>query len=187
MPRRHMSGLPVARFLMVMGSLSPLFVLWAIRGTREIPDKWWGSFCLACVIIPNLTLYWRWHIAHARNDHRVIIVLSARDQSEHLLVYLFAMLIPLLGSISVEQETSLLSWWHSRSSYFTFWHMNLHYLNVLFALFGYRVFTVEAATSATLGAKNSNTVVVLSKRPSIPPSTQIDTIRVSDTVLVEKG
>ena len=97
MPRRHMSGLPVARFLMVMGSLSPLFVLWAIRGTREIPDKWWGSFCLACVIIPNLTLYWRWHIAHARNDHRVIIVLSARDQSEHLLVYLFAMLIPLFG------------------------------------------------------------------------------------------
>ena len=187
MPRRHMSGLPVARFLMVMGSLSPLFVLWAIRGTREIPDKWWGSFCLACVIIPNLTLYWRWHIAHARNDHRVIIVLSARDQSEHLLVYLFAMLIPIFGVDLGGTRDIVAVLVAFAFIVFTFWHMNLHYMNVLFALFGYRVFTVEAATSATLGAKNSNTVVVLSKRPSIPPSTQIDTIRVSDTVLVEKG
>lgn len=170
---------------MVIGSLSPLFVLWAIRGAHEIPDECWVSFCVACVIIPNLALYWRWHVAHVRNDHRIIIVRSAKDQSEHLLVYLFAMLIPLFGVDLGGTRDTVAVLVAFAFIVFIFWHMHLHYMNVIFALFGYRVFTVQAATSAR-AEENSKSVVLLSKRLSIAPSTQIDTIRVSDTVLVEK-
>jgi hypothetical protein len=183
----YKGGLPIARFLMVVGSLSPLFFLWAIRGARAIPDAWWSLFCLACAVIPNLALYYRWRLAHANNDHRIIIVRSAKDQSEHLLVYLFAMLIPLFG-VDLGSTRDIVSVLVAfLFIVFIFWHMNLHYVNVAFALFGYHVFTVEAATSAAGGSHETTaTVVVLSKRCAIPPSTQLDTIRLSDTVLVVK-
>jgi hypothetical protein len=182
------SGLRLARLLMVVGSLSPLFILWAIRGTRVVPDTWWASFCVACVVIPNLVLYLRWRIANKRNDHRVVIARSARDQSEHLLVYLFAMLIPLFGVDLGSSRDVLAVLAAFAFVVFIFWHMNLHYMNILFALFGYRVFTVEAATSATAGEDSpTRTVVVLSKRALITPLAHIDAIRLSDTVLVEKG
>jgi hypothetical protein len=181
------SGLGIARLLMVVGSLSPLFVLWAIRGARGIPDRWWTGFCIAFVVLPNLGLYIRWRVAHVRNDHRVIIAQTAKDQSDHLLVYLFAMLIPLFGvdlggirdTIAVLVAFSFVT--------FIFFHMNLHYINILFALLGYQVFTVQVVTSASTGSPTmSRSVVMLSKRSSIAPLTQIDAIRLSDTVLVEK-
>ena len=34
----HGEGLKLARLLMVLSSVSPLFVLWAIRGTTLVPD-----------------------------------------------------------------------------------------------------------------------------------------------------
>jgi hypothetical protein len=182
------SGLRIARFLMVVGSLSPLFILWAIRGAHGIPDKWWISFCIAFVVIPNLALYVRWRLAHIRNDHRVIIAQAAKDQSEHLLVYLFAMLIPLFGVDLGGTRDTVAVLVAFAFIVFIFWHMNLHYMNVIFALFGYRVFTVEAATSAAAdGLTPTRTVVVLSKRSAIAPLTEIDAVRLSDTVFVDKG
>ena len=186
MKASHTNGLRIARFLMVMGSLSPLFVLWAIRGTHEvIRDDDWIAFCLLGAILPNLVLFVRWRIAWRRNDHRVILVRSAKDQAEHLLVYLFAMLIPLFG-VDLEGARDIAA---AIVAFifvvFVFWHMNLHYMNILFALLGYHVFTIEAATSTT-GSSTSG-VVVISKRPTIAPDTQLDTLRLSDTVLIEKG
>jgi hypothetical protein len=95
MPGGINSGLPIARLLMVVSSLAPLFLLWAIRGAPPISDRYWVTGCLALAVVPNLALLWRWRVARRSNDHRVIVVASARDQSDHLLVYLFAMLLPL--------------------------------------------------------------------------------------------
>jgi hypothetical protein len=171
---------------MVMASLAPLFLLWAIRGAANVPDKWWILFCLLAVIVPNLVLLARWRIAAVNQDHRTIIVRSAKDQSEHLLIYLFAMLIPLfgvdLGSVRVTASVLVAF----LLIVFIFWHMNLHYVNIVFALFGYRVFTVEAAKSRDdHGA--TTTVVLLSKQHSIPPNREIKAIRLSNTVLIDRG
>lgn len=180
-------GLRVARFLMVIGSLSPLFILWAIRGTHAVPDRWWTTFCLGCATVPNLVLYSRWRIAQKNNDHRVILVRSAKDQSEHLLVYLFAMLIPLFGVDLGHTRDIVAVLVAVVFVIFVFWHMRLHYMNLFFALLGYRVFTVEAATSMTGELEHpAREVVVLSKRSAISPATQMDTIRLSDSVLIEK-
>ena len=186
MQSQHQDGLRLARLLMVIGSLSPLFILWAIRGTRDVPDKWWAGFCAFCVVAPNLMLYARWRIAHRRNDHRVILVQSAKDQSEHLLVYLFAMLIPLFGVDLGGLRDTIAVLVAFAFVVFVFWHMNLHYMNVIFALFGYKVFTVDAAAPAGRPA-SAGTVVVLSKRTAIASQTQLDAIRLSNTVFVEKG
>jgi predicted small integral membrane protein len=173
---------------MVVASLSPLFILWAIRGAPGVPDKWWIPFCLLCVIVPNIVLFSRWRIAQSKNDHRVILVRSATDRSEHLLVYLFAMLIPLFGVELGGLRSVIAIFVAVIFVVFVFWHMNLHYMNILFAAFGYHVFTIEAATSSSsdINAPTHN-LILLSKRDTIKPSVQLDTVRLSDTVLVDKG
>jgi len=47
MPEGINRGLPVARLLMVVSSLAPLFLLWAIRGAPPVPDCYWIGGCLA--------------------------------------------------------------------------------------------------------------------------------------------
>jgi len=42
-------GLRVARLLMVLSSISPLFILWAIRGNTLIPDRYFIAFCALMV------------------------------------------------------------------------------------------------------------------------------------------
>src|ERR1700724_531124 len=127
MPSGANRGLPIARLLMVIGSLAPLFFLWAIRGGPPISDWCWIGACLTLAVIPNLVLVWRWQIAKRRNDHRVVVIGAARDQSEHLILYLFAMLLPLYTA-NLGNERELLS---VAAAFifivFLFWHMNLHY------------------------------------------------------------
>jgi hypothetical protein len=136
MPAGVNRGLPIARLLMVVSSLAPLFLLWAIRGAPPVPDTYWIATCLGLVFVPNLALLGRWRIARRRNDCRTIVVAGARDQSEHLLVYLFAMLLPLYTA-NLTNERELLS---VAAAFvfivFLFWHMNLHYMNLVFAMLG---------------------------------------------------
>jgi hypothetical protein len=169
---------------MVVGSLAPLFILWAIRGAPPIPDCYWIGACLGLVVAPNLVLVWRWRIARRRNDHRTIVIAVARDQSGDLLVYLFAMLLPLYTA-NLTNERELFS---VAAAFvfivFLFWHMNLHYMNIVFAVLGYRVYTIEM--EARPGSPGRS-VVLLSKRHSAPSTgTSIIGLRLSDTVFLEK-
>ena len=67
---------------------------------------------------------------------------DAEDHRDHLLVYLFTMLLPLYSaSISTWREfgAALAA---VAFVVFLFWHLNLHYVNLLFAFKGYHVFTL---------------------------------------------
>ena len=46
-------GLKAARLCMVLGSISPLFIFWAIQGSSFIADGWLLAFCAFMVIVPN--------------------------------------------------------------------------------------------------------------------------------------
>jgi len=140
--------------------------------------------CLALVIAPNCVLLWRWSTARRRNDHRIIIVASARDQSDHLLVYLFAMLLPLY-SVNLGNYRELYAVAAAFAFIvFLFWHMNLHYMNIVFAALGYRVYTVRITGR---GGTPRDAVILLSKRTWPPEAgSSIDGLRISDAVFVEK-
>jgi hypothetical protein len=49
-------GLRFARFMMVLSSLSPLFILWAVRGIPAVGDTWLWSACTLLVMLPNAVL-----------------------------------------------------------------------------------------------------------------------------------
>lgn len=170
--------------LMVLSSISPLFILWAIRGNSLIPDRYFLTFCALMVILPNAFLWLRVRTARRLEEKREIAVGKADDHREHILVYLFAMLLPLYAA-------NLSTWRELGAAFaafafivFLFWHLNLHYMNLVFAAAGYRVFTIyPPADNNPLTARSS--VVLITCRVAIPPGEQLAVYRLSDTVYLE--
>jgi hypothetical protein len=183
-PISHSEGLKEARLLMVLSSISPLFILWAIRGNSLIPDQYFVGACALMVIAPNVFLWWRIRTARKQNDKRTITVGAADDHRDHILVYLFAMLLPFYSED--------ISTWRDFGATLAalafivilFFHLNLHYMNLLFALRGLRVFTVyPPADGNPLTAKTRHAFIT--RRVSLAPGEQLIAYRLSDTVYLE--
>lgn len=177
-------GLRAARLLMVLSSISPLFILWAIRGNSLVPDPYFIGTCALLVIVPNLFLWLRIRTAKSQKDKRTITVGAADDHRDHILVYLFAMLLPFYSED--------ISTWRDLGStlaalafiVFLFWHLNLHYMNLLFALCGFRVFTVyPPADRNPLTAKLRQALIT--RRVSLVSGEQVIAYRLSDMVYLE--
>jgi len=180
----HREGLRAARLLMVLSSISPLFILWAIRGNSLIPDRYFIGFCVLMVVIPNAFLWLRVGTARRLEDKRELTVGKADDHRDHILVYLFAMLLPFysedLGSWRYLGSALAALWF----IVFLFWHLNLHYMNLLFAALGYRVFTVyPPADENPLTGKLSHAVIT--RRVSLASGERLIAYRLSDTVYLE--
>lgn len=182
-------GMGGMRLLLVWSSLSPVFLLWAIRGVESIQDAVWVPVCIALFVLPSVLLLFFFRRAKKHENDKTITVKSAKDQREHLLIYLFAMLIPLfdanLGGARdlIAVSVALLF------VLFLFWHMRLHYMNLFFALFGYKIFTVEAGSRTEVAdgiAPKLVTYAVLSKRHHLTPEKPLTGWRLGGHVLVDK-
>lgn len=177
-------GLKVARVLMVLSSVSPLFILWAIRGTSLIPDRYFISGCALMVAIPNAFLWLRLRTAQKQNDKRTIAVGAADDHRDHILVYLFAMLLPFYSEDISTWRDFAATLGALAFIVFLFWHLNLHYMNLVFALCGLRVFTVyPPADGNPLTAKTRHALIT--RRVSLASGEKVIAYRLSDTVYLE--
>ena len=193
-------GLSLARLIMVLGSISPLFILWAIRGTCQVPapcqagqmqkesclvpNLYFVIVCCAFIVLPNVFLLLRRWTARTQKDARDIIVGKAEDHRDHLLVYLFAMLLPFYA-------TNLTNWREFSATVvavcfivFLFWSCNLHYMNLLFAIMGYRIFTIYPPDDGNpLSGRES--VVLITRRATMFSGERIHPYRLSNTVYWE--
>ncbi len=169
---------------MVLSSISPLFILWAIHGNSLIPDLWFVTFCALMVILPNVFLWLRIRTAKKQADKRNLTVGKAEDHRDHILVYLFAMLLPFYSE-------DLGSWRDLSATVaalgfivFLFWHLNLHYMNLIFAVLDYRIFTVyPPADGNPLSGKER--YALITRCANLAPGGQIVVYRLSDTVYME--
>lgn len=180
----HNEGLKLARLLMVLSSVSPLFILWASRGTALIPDVYFLTFCAAMVVVPNAFLWYRIRIARQRGDTRELTIAAVEDNREHLLIYLFAMLLPFYADTLATWRSLAAALTGLAFVVFMFWHLNLHYMNIFFALFGYRVFTLYPAANGNPLSGQSN-YVLITPRVSVTSEERIRAYRLSDTVYFE--
>ena len=177
-------GLQFARLLMVLSSISPLFIIWAIRGSSLIPDPYFTMFCALMIVFPNGFLWLRIQIAKKQSDKRELAVGTADDHRDHILVYLFAMLLPFY---SVDLAT-----WRDLGAtaaalifiVFLFWHLNLHYMNLIFAAQGFRVFTVYPPTGGS-PLTGRTPYAVITRRARLIPGDRLVAYRLSDTVYLE--
>ncbi len=177
-------GLKLARLFMVLSSLAPLFILWAIRGNSVIPDRWFIVACTSMAVVPGAVLYLRLCVARSRRDVRELVAGTAEDHRNHVLVYLFAILLPFYRQ-EVEGVRDLAAMVVALVFIvFLFWRLNLHYMNLFFALMNYRVFTVSPPQD-----ENRHTgrepFVFITRRRSVLPGDRFVAYRLSDTVYLE--
>jgi len=177
-------GLSAARLMMVLSSVSPLFLLWAIRGAPAVDDNYFIPSMVVLIVIPNLVLWLRIRAAKGNREKRELIVGTSEDHREHLLVYLFAMLLPFYVD-PLGTDRALVSTIAAVSFViFLFWHLNLHYMNIIFAISGYRVFTVYPPSDGN-DVSGVEPLVVITRRASLPNGLRMNAYRVSDTVYFE--
>lgn len=177
----------MARLLMVLSSFSPLFLLWAMQKVGPIkcyeyiiltPKQWWIG-CLLLATIPTAVLYFRYRIARNNKDEVELTVMRSEDHSEHLLTYLVANLLPFYSSPinSVRSLATVIA--AIAFVIFIMWRMNLHYINLYFALQGYKVYTI------TLNEAQGRKAILLSKRNYIAVDAKVRGTRLSNTVFIE--
>jgi hypothetical protein len=177
-------GLQGTRLIMVLSSMAPLFILWAIRGTKSLDDEVFVPICLLLASCPTLVLLLRIWMAKTRNDCQTKAIGLADDHRDHILVYLFATLLPFY-TVNLEAGREFAaSVGALLFILFLFWHLNMHYMNILFAIKGYRVFTV---TPKSDNRHNSGApFVLLTKRQYLTEGQVLDVYRLSDLVFLEK-
>src|SRR3990170_3343067 len=112
------------------------------------------------VVVPNSFLWLRILTARKQADKRELMVGTADDHRDHILVYLFAMLLPFYSEDLANWRFLVASFAALAFIVFLFWHLNLHYMNLVFASLGYRVFTVyPPADGNPLTGKASHAVI----------------------------
>lgn len=183
--RAENEGFGLVRFFMVLSSISPLFLIWAIRGCSLIADSVLILSCSLLVIVPNLVLFGRLRIAKNHKDTKPIKIGSYADHRDHLLVYLFTMLLPFF--------TAEVDNWRDFSAIivalmlivFIFWHLNLHYMNIFFAFKGYRIYTIYPPKEDNLHS-GKNSFVLVTKRTSLNSMDTLIGTRLSNSVIWEE-
>lgn len=181
-PRRE--GLELARLLMVLSSLSPLFILWAVRGNDLIPDRYFIGACAFMVVVPTTFLLWRIHTAQRENDKRELTIGASEDQRSHVLVYLFATLLPFYREELATCRDLMAMILALAFIVFLFWRLNLHYMNVCFAIFGYKVFTVSPPRDENPYTGREPFILITCRR-SLLPDDRLVAYRLSDSVYME--
>ena len=181
---RSREGLRLARLVMVMSSFSPLFVLWAIRGTILIPDRFFVSGCILLAVSPICFYLFRVYVAKAEDDRLELVTGPTKDERSHLLGYVFAILLPLYqdaldnirGLIAVVVALGLVI--------ALFWRLNLHYMNVLFLLFNYRIYSVSAPSDGNQYSGKGG-FVLITRRTRLGSEERIQAYRISDSMYLE--
>ena len=179
---RGREGLGFWRFFMVLGSFSPLFGLMAVRGISTVPDMWLWVSCGVLMLVPLAFLSGRLFIVQRSESPRVLTVGQVEENQLHILTYLVATLLPFyrqdLGSMRDLAAILIVV----AFIIFLFWHLNLHYVNVLLAVFGYRVYRIR------LGDDNANPyasripVVLVTRQRFLATGERVRSYRLSDTL-----
>lgn len=181
---RSAEGLGPARLLMVLSSLAPLFVLMAIRGNCLIPEAYYTSGCLVCAVVPSVFLWWRYRTAKKQKDFRELKVGPSEDHRSHVLVYLFATLLPFYREEIASGRDLLAMSIALGLIVFLFWRLNLHYMNIFFAMRGFRVFTVTSPEDNNPHTGRES-FVLITKRKYLSGGERVKAYRLSNTVYLE--
>lgn len=170
-------GLPLVKFMMLISSMAPLFLLIGIRGMDAVVDNNHLQITVSLLLIlPFIIIKLRIYFARKSNDVFVLDVSDSKNNKEYLFTYLFTVLLPLY-SVSINDNREFGAMLFAICLVlFVLWNMNLHFVNILFAIQGYRVYTIESYESA----------ILLTTRSSIPKNLhEIKVHRLSSSVFIE--
>ena len=185
-PQASSEGLGFARLVMVLSSFAPLFGLMALRGSGCVFPQAYLAACLTLAVLPSVGLWYRCRVAIKNKDVKNLKTGKTEDQRSHLLVYLFATLLPFYRDEigSVQELVAMCA--ALGFIVFLFWRLNLHYLNLIFAIFRYQVFTVFPPDDGNPHTGKEN-FVIITRRKTLLEGVDLSAYRLSNTVYWEKA
>lgn len=145
-------GVPFVKFMMLLSSMAPLFVLVALRGIDEkvISVEHLTIIVLILVVIPFLVLFLRIGSAKRNNDIVTVNISANTNNKDYLFTYLFTVLLPLYSFTITSNRDAIALLFALTIVLFVLWNMNLHFINLLFACRGYKVYTLDSFHGAVL-------------------------------------
>ena len=169
--------MPFVKFMMLLSSMAPLFLLVGIRGMDKLIDvKHLWLIISLLIIIPYSVLQIRIFLAKKSNDTFNLDIKDCKNNKEYLFTFLFTVLLPLY-SVSIDSHREFVAVMFAVCFViFVLWNMNLHFINIFFAFQGYRVYTLE----------NGQSVILLTPRHSIPSDLkELRAHRLSNSVFIQ--
>ncbi len=177
-------GLKFLRFLLLLSSISPVFILLAIKGSNfsdENMNKYFivALFCLICVsIIPMVVCYIK-----LKNEKEKTILKSIQNKIElcsgEYSAYIISIALPLCQNdlTNVHQLCFLIAMFIF--IVFLFYVFNLYYLNIFFYLFNYKLYKIK---------NERETFILISKKSSKDiENKSIQTKKITNSLFMEIG
>jgi hypothetical protein len=96
------------------------------------------------------------------------------------------MLLPLYDLNFGETRDALAALIAAAFIIFLFYHLHMYYMNVVFAVLGYRVFTIHPSSPEGENClSRADKFVLLTSRPHLRPDQEITALRISNAVYFE--
>ena len=177
-------GFRVGRLVMVISSISPLFILWAVKGVAIIPDIVLIPTCIAIVVSSCGFVLLRVQVAKKRRDMRLMKVGTVANYDYHALTYIFAMLLPFYRKdISTGRELAAILI-AILFIIIIFWYLNLHYMNIIFIFGRYKTYLIHPPAELNpLGGRIP--FVLVTRRTDIASGEEVTGYRITDSVYLE--
>lgn len=171
------------RFILVIASMSPLFILLAIKGLEPFFSYFITfTFFILLVILPNLYFWFRINQARKNNDRKHISIGQYTDNREHIVSYIFALLIPIYQSNIITQNDLYAALCALIFILFIFWHLDLYYMNFIMALFGYKIISIKGDPVTSLYAVEH---VLITKKSNLNNLQIFSPLRLTDFLLFD--
>lgn len=197
---RYGEGPLLHRLLLVLSSMSPLFLLWAIRGpemmperrfllwsipgTKVMPERPFLVICVALIVLPNAWLAVLIARAVRNKIQRTIVVGDTDDHRQDIISYLFAMVLTFYAADLSDGRAVLATVAAFLIVVVLFTSLNFHYMNVVAAVLGYHCIQVHTAENGDTAASAPSFMVVV-KKARLRPGSRFTGYIISPTVLLE--
>lgn len=179
-------GFVVLRLGLVLWALSPVFFIWAIRGSAVVNQMWLCGLAATTILLPAMIFWWRLRQAKSSSsggDIEELTVKRLTDRREHLLSYLFPLVMSswefdfkspreLIACLCVMLFTGI-----------AFWHLQLTYVNLWFAITGFRSVQVERNSSTNHPLRP---VILLTRCTRLSEGDTVDAYRVTNSLYLHK-
>lgn len=177
-------GSKALRLMLVLSAMSPLFILWAVRGTTLVSQRLFIVICVGLFLFFNVGLLYILHGTRKDDNIRPLLVASSEDRRQDVISYLFAMLLPFYTADLNSGRNLLATLIAFSLVVLLFWALGLHYLNLWIVVLGYHCLYVTSPDNDKVRSSAAS-FTLITRKASLRSGTPIRAHAISSYVFVE--
>jgi hypothetical protein len=145
-PMASQDAPPLVRISLVASVISPVFLIWALKGNAVVSNRNFVISCLVLFALPNFYLGLLVMIAKRKNIRRTLVVQGLRDRREDVVATLLAILLPFFTSDLDSWQNILVAAVTVGIVCLLLLHARMYYFNPILALLGAHCYEMTDGT-----------------------------------------